>query len=43
MLEQPAVLQLDVAIMGLVVTDYNEQTADALVQFAEEYLAAGAP
>jgi len=43
LLTQPAVLQLDVPIIGLVVTDYNGPTARTLVEFADAYVAAGFP
>jgi hypothetical protein len=40
---QPPVLQLDVPIIGLVVTDYNGATAEVLIEFADAYVAAGFP
>ena len=43
LLAQPAVLQLDIPIVGLVVTDYNAATATALIEFADAYAAAGFP
>jgi hypothetical protein len=43
LLTQPPVLQLDVPIIGLVVTDYNGPTATTLVEFADAYVAAGFP
>ncbi len=43
LLTQPAVLQIDVPIIGLVVTDYNGPTATTLVEFADAYAAAGFP
>ncbi len=38
LLTEPAVLQLDVPIIGLVVTDYRASTAEALIEFADEYV-----
>ena len=43
LLTQPPVLQLDVPIIGLVVTDYNGPTASTLVEFADAYVSAGFP
>jgi hypothetical protein len=43
LLDQPAVLQLDVPIIGLVVTDYNAGTAATLIAFADSYASAGFP
>lgn len=43
LLQRPAVLQIDVPIMGLVATDYNMETAAALLRFAEDYVRTGSP
>lgn len=43
LLTQPAVLQLDVPIIGLAVTDYSGPTARTLLEFADAYATAGFP